>query len=342
MGALPVIHFFRLSADGVRCGGDGVYVGPTPLLRRAASGNWEARPRDEVEAELAALYGLPIELSGKAWGLATVARALERGDAALATIAAVLLGFPDPPGLAKDAPARGSVELAAQLIASGLLKDWDLAKHPRVGDKPNPGWFAAKPVDPNAPPPAVPAEPSLVREFLRAARVEARALLKDAAKEASRAVGGRCGRSPDLKLLVETLVEVLDPTPLNGGEQQVLDQIRAADDPPKLSRTCSSRRRRTRWAISGITCVEQNPDNVAKSPLVAAIEKFGRAALDDPSNIVWVPTLKHEQITGYYSATDFRRRERSGFSSAGHRRTGFRQPVRSRTGNSCGRYRVLK
>ena len=115
MGALPVIQFFRLSEDGVRCGADGLHVGPTPLLRRAASGNWEARPRDEVEAELTVLYGLPIDLSGKAGGLATVARALERGDAALAAIAAVLLGFPDPPGLAKDAPARGSVELAAQL-----------------------------------------------------------------------------------------------------------------------------------------------------------------------------------------------------------------------------------
>ena len=139
MGALPIIHFFRLSEDGVRCGTDSLAVGPTPLLRRAASGNWEARPRDEVEAELTVLYGLPIDLSGKAGGLATVARALERGDAALAAIAAVLLGLPDPPGL-------------------------------------------------------------------------------------------------------------------------------------------------------------------AKSPVAATIEKFGRAVLDDPSNIVWVPTLKHEQITGYYNS----------------------------------------
>jgi hypothetical protein len=50
--------------------------------------------------------------------------------------------------------------------------------------------------------------------------------------------------------------------------------------------------------------VEQNPDNVAKSPFILAIEKFGRAALDDLSNIVWVPTLKHEQISGYYNAKD--------------------------------------
>ena len=131
-------------------------------------GRLGVRPRNEAEGELTALYGLPIDLSGKQGGLATVAGALERGDAALAAVAAVLLGFPDPPGLAKDAPARGAVELAAQLFASGLLKDWDPAQHPRVGEKPNPGWFAAKPVDPNAPP-AVPAKPSFVREGWRVA-----------------------------------------------------------------------------------------------------------------------------------------------------------------------------
>ena len=81
MGALPIIYFFHLQ-DGVRCGTDGLAVGPTPLLRRAAPGNWEPRPRDEVEAKLTVLYGPPIDLSGKQSGLATVARALERADAA--------------------------------------------------------------------------------------------------------------------------------------------------------------------------------------------------------------------------------------------------------------------
>ena len=314
MGALPAIHFFRLSEHGVRCGTDGLAVGPTPLLRRAASGNWEARPRDEVEAELTVLYGLPIDLSGKAGGLATVARALERGEAALAAIAAVLLGLPDPPGLAKDAPARGSVELAAQLCASGLLKDWDPAQHPRVGEKPNPGWFAAKPVDLNAPLPAVPAKPSLVRETLRAARGEARALIKGAVKKV--VAGGRLAlwAIPELKLLVETAIEILVPTPLNVGEQQVLDQIRAAADPPKTLEELQQPPKQNVLGYQRHHLVEQNPGNVAKSPLAAAIEKFGRAALDDPSNIIWVPTLTHEQITGYYNA-----RERSDQPGVLHR-----------------------
>lgn len=75
MGALPVIHFFRLSDNGARCGADGFRVGPTPLLRRAASGGWGLRPCEEAEAELTALCGLPIDLSDKRGRLATVAAA---------------------------------------------------------------------------------------------------------------------------------------------------------------------------------------------------------------------------------------------------------------------------
>jgi hypothetical protein len=46
--------------------------------------------------------------------------------------------------------------------------------------------------------------------------------------------------------------------------------------------------------------VGQNPSNVAKRE----VEKFGRAMIDDPSNLVWVPTLLHEQISNYYSEED--------------------------------------
>jgi hypothetical protein len=304
LGALPFIRFFCLSEDGVHCGTDGLRIGPAPLLCQAASGGWTVRPHDEAEAELTALYGLPIDLSGKAGGLATVAAALDRGDVALAAIAAVLLGFPDPPGLAKDAPAPGCVELAVQLMASGLLKgDWDPAQHPRVGERPNPGWFAAKPVDPNASP-AVPAKPSLVREGWRAALREVRALLRGTAKEIIEDGRWALWLKPDWRLAIEAALWAVEASPLLQGEQQVLDRIRAAADPPK---TLEELQRSPTENVLGYQrhhVVEQNPDNVAKSPFIVAIEKFGRAALDDPSNIVWVPTLKHEQISGYYNAKD--------------------------------------
>jgi len=45
--------------------------------------------------------------------------------------------------------------------------------------------------------------------------------------------------------------------------------------------------------------VEQNDDNVAKT----VFEKFGRSAIDDPSNIVYIPRLKHEQITADFNIT---------------------------------------
>jgi hypothetical protein len=302
LGALPVIHFFRLSADGVRCGADGLHVGPTPLLRRAASGGWEVRPRDEVEAELRALYGLKIDLTGKQGGLATVAGALGRNDAALAAVAAVLLGFPDPPGLAKGSPARGSVELAAQLFASGLLEDWNPAQHPRVGDKPNPGWFAAKPVNPDAPLPDARRGSFVIRGDLLTARARGKTLI-EAAAEAS-VEGGRWALwlSPQLRALIDATIYALDPTPLNQGEQQVLDQIRATADPPKALDELQQPPTDNVRGYQKHHAVEQNPDNLAKSPVAATIEKFGRTVLDDPSNIVWVPTLKHEQITGYYNS----------------------------------------
>jgi hypothetical protein len=304
LGALPIIHFFRLGDDGVRCGTDGLFVGPTPLLRRTASRGWAVRPRDEAEAELTALYGLAIDLSGKAGGLATVAAALDRGDAALAAIAAVLQGFPDPPGLAKDAPARGSVELAAQLAASGLLKDWDSAQHPRAGCPPNRGWFAAKPADARALLPDAPRGSFAIRWTLLTAQSEAKTLLAAVAKESAETGRWAAWFAPQLRALIEATIYALDSTPLNEGEQQVLDQIRAAADPPKTLDELQQPPTDNLLGYQRHHSVEQNPDNVVKSAAAATIVKFGRPALDDPSNIVWVPTLKHEQITGYYNSLE--------------------------------------
>jgi hypothetical protein len=50
--------------------------------------------------------------------------------------------------------------------------------------------------------------------------------------------------------------------------------------------------------------VEENPFNVLKDEAQAALplKKFGSEILDDPSNLVWVPRLKHEQITAAYNS----------------------------------------
>jgi hypothetical protein len=142
---LPWIREFRLSCvgdhAGVSCDEHGAFVGPIPLLQcRQYSGGrniWKSRPGPELTAALSRHYGVPVDLESKAPGLATVARALSRGDIVLAKIATLHLELPDRP---KNIELH---RLAKQLWASGMLKaDWDLDKHPRTGEKPNPGWFA--------------------------------------------------------------------------------------------------------------------------------------------------------------------------------------------------------
>jgi hypothetical protein len=39
-----------------------------------------------------------------------------------------------------------------------------------------------------------------------------------------------------------------------------------------------------------------------KSPVEVSVEKFGRDLIDSPNNLIWIPRLKHELITGYYNS----------------------------------------
>ena len=155
MGSFPEIHFFRLADGGVQCGERGLFVGSTPMLRRSRGRGdretWFVRQSDELDRELSEAYGLPIDVAAKRDALANIAQALTQGDLALAQIAA-LLRFPDPPSFSKGTPARGSSELAERLFHSGLLRGaWDESLHPRTGEPPNRGWFAAKPDTPGPP-----------------------------------------------------------------------------------------------------------------------------------------------------------------------------------------------
>jgi len=100
---------------------------------------WEPRPLVDLNRDLSARYGLPVEFEGKINGLRAAAQALGRGDLLHAQIATLHLQIPDPPNLTKSAQTPAEMaELACQLRASGLLKaDWDPAKHPR--------WTAGSP-----------------------------------------------------------------------------------------------------------------------------------------------------------------------------------------------------
>jgi hypothetical protein len=121
---------------GISCSKDGVFVGSVPLLSHGSANEadqWQPRAASDLNRELRQCYGLPVEFDSKIAGLATVARALNRGDLLHAQIVTLHLQIPDPPRLTK-APhsAEDVIELARQLKASGLLKaDWDPTKHPR-------------------------------------------------------------------------------------------------------------------------------------------------------------------------------------------------------------------
>jgi hypothetical protein len=112
-------------------------VGAVPLLEqvRGTSGldQWRPRVLSDLNRDLSACYGLPVEFSRKIGDLGAVAQALGRGDLIHAQIATLHLEMPDPPSLKKSSQTPDEIiDLARQLRVSGLLKaDWDPAKHPR-------------------------------------------------------------------------------------------------------------------------------------------------------------------------------------------------------------------
>jgi len=150
MLALPGMRAFSLASrrggEGVSCDAHGVFVGGVPLLNApsAETQYWTVRPIPEINEGLTARYRLPIDIASRAGALALIAAALNRGDLAMAAIAAVQMQFSDPPPLAKAAESPDEiVRRARELGRSGLLKFfWNPALHPRAGVPPNPGWFA--------------------------------------------------------------------------------------------------------------------------------------------------------------------------------------------------------
>ena len=144
-------------ADSVSFDAQGVFVGGVPLLRSAHVGTERSiltvRQIAELNDELTTRYRLPIDASSKLGALALIAKALSRGDLAMAAIATVQMQFPNPPCLAKGAESADELERRAfELHCSHLLKsNWDPTKHPRAGMPPNPGWFAPATAAPEGP-----------------------------------------------------------------------------------------------------------------------------------------------------------------------------------------------
>jgi hypothetical protein len=124
-----------VTGAGVCCGEAGLFVDDVHLLEvnQDQPGRWQPRPVSDLNHDLSDRYGLPVDCNAKIGGIASIARALNRGDILHAQIVALHLQFPDPPALKKAARSASEVaDVVRQLGASGLLKaDWDPRKHPR-------------------------------------------------------------------------------------------------------------------------------------------------------------------------------------------------------------------
>ena len=131
----------------------------------------------------------------------------------------------------------------------------------------------------------------------------ARPLIREAAKAVVKTWSLAAWSSPILKA-IEIAATILDPTALNSDEQRVLDGLRASLDPPKTLDELQTEPTENELGYDCHHIVGQNGANVAKSSVEEKLEKFGWAAIDDPSNLVWIPRLKHESITAYYNSID--------------------------------------
>lgn len=301
MGPTILLHFGLTSVNarrGISCDATGAFVGGVPLLSRIKSRgsvSWKARNIDELNEELGPAYGLPIDFSPKAAGLATIARAFNDRHLALAQIATLNLRLPNPPNLEKSVQSTDELlGLAALLAWTGILKgDWDPDEHPRVGGPPNPGWFATKPTEPRPPRPGWPSRQAgqALREVVK------RGLQRSALSALGMEVGGLGGWA--LGELLDMLKETVSPAELNKGEQRLIDQYNAYYDPPKTLDELHAPPEQNVLGYDQHHIVEQNPANVEKR----MVEKFGRDKIDDPDNVVWIPRLKHEEITSYYNSS---------------------------------------
>jgi hypothetical protein len=270
---------------------------------------WSVRTAAELNDDLTALYRLPVNVAAKAGALALIAAAFDRGDFAMAAIAAGQMRLPDPPPLLKRAESTDDIaRRASALRRVGLLKadpDWD-AKHPRTGTKPNPGWFALKPKPSvpsvgQRPQTSVPSIKPRKGWPLPKVNAAARAFIKEIAPRLALRYGlGLLLGAPEIDLIVKLFLAVFTPLDLNGGEALLTAQLKAALQPfPKSLEELQQQPIENALGYEPHHIVGQSDDNLAKRFL----SKFGSDKIDDPNNIVWIPRFLHEEISAYCSSS---------------------------------------
>lgn len=151
---MPFIRYFQIA--GPKGNGflpfvnaDGAFIGwDTELLEKNSQGSFTPISQRRLETVLSAGFGKRVDLGSCMNGLATVARALNQGDLALASIALVHLEFPPLPdqdsGL-RMSKAVGMLDrgISEADVLKAILLDEDLTKynHNHLGPGPGGGQF---------------------------------------------------------------------------------------------------------------------------------------------------------------------------------------------------------
>jgi hypothetical protein len=121
---------------GLSCTEQGLVLGRTPLIEWR-DGRFVVREACELQHLLSHAYRTQLRVDRLMSGLATVAAALNAGDQALARIAAVHLRIPDLP----DYAARDALEAADTLVRCSHDETGDIQKA-SPDDPKHPGWPA--------------------------------------------------------------------------------------------------------------------------------------------------------------------------------------------------------
>jgi hypothetical protein len=121
----------------------------------------------------------------------------------------------------------------------------------------------------------------------------------------------------ELAAAIEEDIKILElPAELLHAEmerkERAREEIRAALDPPKTLAELQTPPTENVLGYDQHHNVNQNPANLAKSPVEILLEKFGQNRINAPGNLFWIPRLKHRLISDYYSEKEpFDRRGRT-------------------------------
>jgi hypothetical protein len=296
-------RWFRLSVkrdpQGISCDDTGAFAGPVPLLTRNL-GAWRPRPLSDINADLAAIYGVSIEFKSKISGLVVVARALDRRNVPLAQVAMLQLHLPDPPDLRKSAQSDRLARTIVELYGSQLLStDWaekvrrfDPNLHPRwpAGDKEHRGGqFRLKdddfflPVgdrhddDENLPANRKPTPSELNRYARRQSAIQANQV--------------RTG----IKTKAQAIGEFLDRVGVSDEIGKIFSRFLSRFDSPvsleELIKQTQTDRARSLPGYETHHIVERGPNE----------GEFSEEQLEGPENVVRIPYYKHRDISDLYS-----------------------------------------